>query len=551
MDMTSRFLLVSAAVVGLAASFHPEAAGLPGQVTSITLSPASPVAPGTSVTVTVNASAPCGAIGINFGEGSEIVFPIFSLPLQRSHTYNTAGTFSIVATGHGNCSGQTSTSLVVRVPPTPPAPSDLVLSFAQLNPNDVLTRTQVTYRATVRNAGAAGVFDAELRVTFPDPGWSVPANGSPGAGCRPAGSNGRDVVVSCVVGSLAGGASNTLTLQMVSPPVPAGQDELAMKVLAAVSSEKNARDPNTANNQAAVLTRVVPLADLTPDMPDLPLTGTAGQDLVYVVRVKNIGDGAARNVVTRMQLPREVNFVRADASQFASCTPSGQAGQQGGQFVTCTAGTIGGGATVSARIVTHPIQGLSDGAKLLFTLGIDPDRSVRERDENNNGVAVQTTLRSPSDLEITSITIDRTGSPEPILTKGSSSFPLACAADRGIDANTTVHVRVTNHGPGQSPATFVGVIWTSGVVAATVGGDCPAGQHCGTGRFCANGDPPPAQGVCFDTCRLQGLFPGETAEVVFRVIRRRELTDFGVATADPAQHDVNDPNRSNNFRHIQ
>src|SRR5882724_8620398 len=75
-----------------------------GLVTQVTLSPASPVAPGTAVTVTVDATAPCGAIEINFGDGGAAqTFPIITLPLHQAHTYKTAGTFTITAKGQANC----------------------------------------------------------------------------------------------------------------------------------------------------------------------------------------------------------------------------------------------------------------------------------------------------------------------------------------------------------------------------------------------------------------------------------------------------------------
>src|SRR5260221_312915 len=85
-----------------------------GQVTQVTLSPASPVAPGTAVTVTVDATAPCGAIEINFGDGGAAqTFPIITLPLHQAHTYKTAGTFTITAKGQANCTGQQTTTLQV------------------------------------------------------------------------------------------------------------------------------------------------------------------------------------------------------------------------------------------------------------------------------------------------------------------------------------------------------------------------------------------------------------------------------------------------------
>jgi len=108
----------------------PRAAALQGgEVTQVTFSPASPVAPGTTVTVTVAATRTCGAIEISFGDGAVQTFTILTpLPLKRTHTYLNRGMFTVIARGGtvrggDNCGGSVSRVLQVVDPPPPPPPN--------------------------------------------------------------------------------------------------------------------------------------------------------------------------------------------------------------------------------------------------------------------------------------------------------------------------------------------------------------------------------------------------------------------------------------------
>jgi hypothetical protein len=86
---------------------------------TIAISPTNPKA-GQTVSITVNGGNPCGAIGLNYGDGTTIVYPITALPMTREHVWSAAGTFTITAVGHGNCLGVLTQSMTIaaNTPPT-------------------------------------------------------------------------------------------------------------------------------------------------------------------------------------------------------------------------------------------------------------------------------------------------------------------------------------------------------------------------------------------------------------------------------------------------
>ena len=80
--------------------------------TGVAAVPAS-VVTGQPATITVSGSLLCGAIEINYGDGTGQVYAITGLPFSQTHTWSTAGTKTITATGHGDCGGQVTTTVTV------------------------------------------------------------------------------------------------------------------------------------------------------------------------------------------------------------------------------------------------------------------------------------------------------------------------------------------------------------------------------------------------------------------------------------------------------
>jgi hypothetical protein len=124
MTTTAKVSSAVAVLCGMALAMPGSASVLAarqGTITGVTLSPATAPA-GATVTATVTGTAgPCGAVHINWGDGSEaITYATETLPVQKTHIYRSAGTFDLRAQGMGNCLGEAKARIVITAPPPPP-----------------------------------------------------------------------------------------------------------------------------------------------------------------------------------------------------------------------------------------------------------------------------------------------------------------------------------------------------------------------------------------------------------------------------------------------
>jgi len=90
-----------------------------GVVNGLSIAPTTAQA-GTTISATVSGVNPCGAVLVDWGDGSgAVTHPISELPATRTHIYKAAGTYSVTARAMGNCDGEASGT--VRVTPAPAA----------------------------------------------------------------------------------------------------------------------------------------------------------------------------------------------------------------------------------------------------------------------------------------------------------------------------------------------------------------------------------------------------------------------------------------------
>ena len=145
-------------IVGLVATLSVcagPAAAQDSTVLGITVKPADLQA-GAPATATATGSGLCGAVHIDWGDGTAITYATSTLPVSQSHAYKYGGTFTVRAQGMGNCTGQATTRVRVNGPPPPPPPPPPdkapVLTGIDLSAPSIAPRNSATI--TLRGEGA-------------------------------------------------------------------------------------------------------------------------------------------------------------------------------------------------------------------------------------------------------------------------------------------------------------------------------------------------------------------------------------------------------------
>ncbi len=272
-----------------------------------------------------------------------------------------------------------------------PARAALDISIQQTTPNPLLTRSAVNYSVTVRNVGTiVAQQNIQVRVSFPGSLWGIPAGGV-GTSCAFAGGGGAPTaLITCAVGTLAGGATTAIAFRIMAPSRVA--DSRFQQFTITAGLDINGALPGTggADAIATVTTQVRALPDLDPDWSG-PLTLTTGSEAAYTLRLRNAGDGLATSALARITLPREVDFVRLEQSTFRSCPMTGQQ-------IDCSELLIPPGGEASVRIIVRPLRLVAEGTRVILSAGADPSGSVSESRENNNTAFIMPTVRAQADL---------------------------------------------------------------------------------------------------------------------------------------------------------
>ncbi len=125
--MTTRTIRTAAlraaiAVVAVTSSLSTLATAQDSTVLGISVKP-DDVQAGAPVNATASGSGLCGAVHIDWGDGTAITYPTSRLPVSQSHVYKYGGAYTVRAQGMGNCTGQATTRLKVTGPPPPPPPT--------------------------------------------------------------------------------------------------------------------------------------------------------------------------------------------------------------------------------------------------------------------------------------------------------------------------------------------------------------------------------------------------------------------------------------------
>ena len=226
--------------------------------------------------------------------------------------------------------------------------ADLVL-IKEVAPRRVRPGSKVTYTISVTNLGPGSATAVTLLDTLPE-------------GTSPAKGNCEGRRIKCYLGTIGGGESTTLTLDVNVAPDARG----SLRNKATVSSLTD--DPDMANNEAVATVRVQP-----PQRADLRISKTldseevlAGGTVRYSVRVTNAGPHAATAVTLIDTLPAEMS------PSLRNCP---------GRRILCYLGTIASGKTVTVEIDVNLAQEASGDLRnsaSVSSLTADPRLSNNE-----------------------------------------------------------------------------------------------------------------------------------------------------------------------------
>jgi hypothetical protein len=124
-----------------------------GTITGLTVAPAVAKV-GTEVSATATGSGLCGAVNIDWGDGTAITYATETLPVTKTHVYQSAGAFTLRAQGHGNCDGQAVARVTITAA-SPPPPPPARLAAIELSPPSPMPRTPVTI--TLQGSGTCRI----------------------------------------------------------------------------------------------------------------------------------------------------------------------------------------------------------------------------------------------------------------------------------------------------------------------------------------------------------------------------------------------------------
>ncbi|MDQ2712609.1 MAG: DUF11 domain-containing protein [Acidobacteriota bacterium] len=257
-------------------------------------------------------------------------------------------TLVATATGSGTISNS---ACVYAASPTDPNPSnncysgnggtvtststqaDLAITQAAPSPDPVVAGTLLTYSFTVVNNGPNDATNVIVSDTLYNSSYIL---GTPSQGTC----SNSNPYPSCNLGTLANGASTTVTFQ-VKPTVTGPRTNQG------TVTSSDVGDPNRGNNASNTVTSTVnPGVDVALTHTATPEPVLAGTNLTYVLTAKNNGPSIATNVTITDTLPSGVTY--------SSATPSSGSCSQSALVVSCNLGSIGSGSQGTVTVVVVP-----------------------------------------------------------------------------------------------------------------------------------------------------------------------------------------------------
>ncbi len=291
--------------------------------------------------------------------------------VNSSQTANLSATATASSSTNDPAGGNNSATEVTVVQ----AQADLSITLTDA-PDPVVAGTNLTYTATVSNAGPSDA--TAVVVNLPTPtGTSFVSGTVSGGGSCAAG-------ISCsITGNMLPGTART-----VSIVVTVNSSQTAnLSATATASSSTN--DPAGGNNSATEVTVVQAQADLSITLTDAPDPVVAGTNLTYTATVSNAGPSDATAVVVNLPTPTGTSFVSGTVSGGGSCA-AGISCSITGNMLPGTARTVSITVLVGAAVL--------DGTVINATATVTA--SSPDPIGGNNSFSTSTTVIARADLLI-------------------------------------------------------------------------------------------------------------------------------------------------------
>lgn len=322
---------------------------------------------------TCNSAITCTIAALESGASAMFTFVMNVSPSATAPVSNTA---TVTASTADQVPGNNS----YTVPSSVAHSADL--GVTKTGPATVAAGENVTYNLTFTNSGPSDAANAVLTDTVPPNMTYVSATQTSGPTftCTP--------TVTCSIASFARGASATFTFVFAVNPAATGQ------VVNTALTSSGAGDPVFQNNDATVITAIVPSADLNVTKIG-PSVVNAGSNATYTVTVVNDGPSVATNIVLTDTIPANSTFVSAtqNSGPFFACFASPPSGP-----IVCNAPTLPVGQPATFTFVVNVNSGAT-GA-LVNTVSVssataDPNMG------NNSAMTTGGIDAGPTDLSIT------------------------------------------------------------------------------------------------------------------------------------------------------
>lgn len=260
--------------------------------------------------------------------------------------------------------------------------ADLSLTITD-SPDPVTAGTNITYVATVTNAGPSDAQAVIVSIPFPNNTTFVSGTVAGGGTCT-TGAN-----ISCTfTGPVVPGAPRAATITVaVAGNTPAGTVVTANPTVASTTT-----DPTPGNNSASTTTTVSSSADISLTLTDSPDPVTAGNNLTYVATVSNAGPSDAAGVTVTMTTPTNTTFVSGSVAGGGSCS--------GTTTITCTfTGLVLVGTPRAATIMVAVAAATPSGTVISATA--NAATTSTDPVPGNNSATTTTTVNASANLALT------------------------------------------------------------------------------------------------------------------------------------------------------